>query len=480
MRRIINPNRVPPPRRAPIPGKKLPLYDTVGLIAQEYLEPHLEFDLAKRLEEELSVNDPSLPYAGDPLPEELPPPPAPGYANASAQTESRVQRSLPPDFRQKRKARLAAERAARFTKLWAAATAVKDDHATRRVNPHAEIQVRDGATFDPSLLEDRDFALGEVVGTDSRFRFRLIPWAGGRPRPVFSKKRLVLMLGGRTHTGEYQRDVLDPVLRDCTRERDAFRARHPDATPESTVLSGGIGDGFNRHELRDRAPVVGHFADTLAFIAIFSTFAMCNLIGFANGLLKYFCPTAYDTLAEDKKDMLDRNPQAFFPCEASIFSAATLELGGPHFNIRDHKGDLRDLEPAGWNILTALGKYKSFHGGHVIFWQLGLVVQFPPGSSILLPAGLINYSFVKVDPDETRFSLLQWAGGGVRRFLDNGGRLDMDFAAKATPNEHSGREHRREVAHEIAIDAFPHSSTMRPHVRISFPYPGPNPPSATQ
>ncbi|KAK6974635.1 hypothetical protein R3P38DRAFT_2377648, partial [Favolaschia claudopus] len=174
------------------------------------------------------------------------------------------------------------------------------------------------------------------------------------------------------------------------------------------------------------------------------------------GIFKHFCPTAYDTLREDKEEMFDHNPNTFYPNEASVFSAATMELGGPHHNVRDHRGELRDLEPAGWNLLTALGKYRSFHGGHVIFWELGLVVQFPPGSHILLPAGLVHYSFVKVDTNETRFSLLQWAGAGVRRFLDNGRRLDMDFAAKATVNEHAGRERRRDLAHEIIIDSFPH------------------------
>ncbi|KAK6966286.1 hypothetical protein R3P38DRAFT_2591158 [Favolaschia claudopus] len=212
-----------------------------------------------------------------------------------------------------------------------------------------------------------------------------------------------------------------------------------------------------------------------AFISALSDFFLIAVLG----ILKHFCPDAYETLRQDKEEMLDHNPNTFYPNEASVFSAATMELGGAHFNIRDPRGDLRDLEPAGWNILTALGRYRAIHGGHVIFWQLGLVIQFPPGSSILLPAGVVNYSFVKVDPTETRFSLLQWSGGGVRRFLDNGRRMDMEFAAKASPNEHAGREHRRNLAHEIAIDSFPHVSTFKDS-RISFPYPGVNPPNATQ
>ncbi|KAJ7811264.1 hypothetical protein B0H13DRAFT_1666908, partial [Mycena leptocephala] len=75
----------------------------------------------------------------------------------------------------------------------------------------------------------------------------------------------------------------------------------------------------------------------------------------------------------------------------------------------------------------ALGKYAPIHGGHIIFWNLGLVVCFPPGATILFPAGLIRYSFVKVRPGEHRHAVLQWAGGGISRWLANGRRSDLDL-----------------------------------------------------
>ncbi|KAJ7197991.1 hypothetical protein GGX14DRAFT_299349, partial [Mycena pura] len=99
----------------------------------------------------------------------------------------------------------------------------------------------------------------------------------------------------------------------------------------------------------------------------------------------------------------------------SVYSAATFELGGPHCQTT------ADRQQAGtWNTLTALGKYSHFHGGHIIIWDLGLVITFPAGATILIPAGVLRYSFVKVRPGEHRYSVLQWAAGGISRYMANG------------------------------------------------------------
>ncbi|KAJ7226775.1 hypothetical protein GGX14DRAFT_333837, partial [Mycena pura] len=105
----------------------------------------------------------------------------------------------------------------------------------------------------------------------------------------------------------------------------------------------------------------------------------------------------------------------------SVFSAAAFELGGSHG--RTSVSGIPDRHDAGtWSVLTALGTYAPFRGGHAIFWDLGLVVTFPPGSSILIPAGLVRYSFVKVREHEQHYSLLQWAGAGITRWFRNGRR----------------------------------------------------------
>ncbi|KAJ7664350.1 hypothetical protein DFH06DRAFT_897559, partial [Mycena polygramma] len=106
---------------------------------------------------------------------------------------------------------------------------------------------------------------------------------------------------------------------------------------------------------------------------------------------------------------------------SSVFSAATFELGGPH--CRNSATGAPPSHQAGtWSIITSLGKYAALRGGHIILWDLGLVVTFPIGCTILLPTGLVRYSFVKVRPGERRYSLVQWAGAGIAHWFRNGRR----------------------------------------------------------
>ncbi|KAK7054023.1 hypothetical protein R3P38DRAFT_2381946, partial [Favolaschia claudopus] len=173
------------------------------------------------------------------------------------------------------------------------------------------------------------------------------------------------------------------------------------------------------------------------------------------GLFKIYCYAAYSALLTQKEDFLAFHPSAFYPCEASVFSAATVELGGPHRTRSDWRGHIPPFEAAVWSILTAAGTYRSIYGGHLIVWDLGLVIQFPAGSSILVPTGIVRYSFVEVRPGEDRFSILQWAGSGVRRFVENGYKTDIDFAREASEEQHNMREDRRTESHLVASELFP-------------------------
>lgn len=67
----------------------------------------------------------------------------------------------------------------------------------------------------------------------------------------------------------------------------------------------------------------------------------------------------------------------------------------------------------GWCAITALGNYDYTKGGHLILWDLGLVIEFPPGSTILIPSACVKHSNVSIGDDETRFSIVQYAAGEI-------------------------------------------------------------------
>ncbi|KAJ7186911.1 hypothetical protein C8R46DRAFT_879457 [Mycena filopes] len=168
------------------------------------------------------------------------------------------------------------------------------------------------------------------------------------------------------------------------------------------------------------------------------------------GVLESYCFAAFAALQSQKESFLQEFPDALYPSASSVFSAATVEFSGPHLRATNSRH-----EPTTWSILIALGHYSATHGGHIILWDLGLIVGFPSGCCILLPTGLIRYSFVKVRANETRHSIVQWAGPGITRWLQNGKCSDIEFAARASREEHSTREARRELAQDDSMSAFP-------------------------
>lgn len=75
---------------------------------------------------------------------------------------------------------------------------------------------------------------------------------------------------------------------------------------------------------------------------------------------------------------------------------------------------------AGMCVVAALKGFNPDKGGHLIFWDLGLVVRFPPGTVILLPSALLLHSNVQIMQDEERCSLTLYSAGGLFRWVYNG------------------------------------------------------------
>ncbi|KAJ7828584.1 hypothetical protein B0H14DRAFT_2263384, partial [Mycena olivaceomarginata] len=58
----------------------------------------------------------------------------------------------------------------------------------------------------------------------------------------------------------------------------------------------------------------------------------------------------------------------------------------------------------GWCAITALGAFDPRRGGHLVLWDLCLVIQFPPGSTILIPSAILWHSNVGIASEERRYS----------------------------------------------------------------------------
>ncbi|KAK7051168.1 hypothetical protein VNI00_004668 [Paramarasmius palmivorus] len=88
-----------------------------------------------------------------------------------------------------------------------------------------------------------------------------------------------------------------------------------------------------------------------------------------------------------------------------------------------------------WCAVTVFGKFDPDVGGHLVFWNLGIAIRFPPGTTILFPLALITHSNLPTQPGETQYSIVQYTAGGLFRWISNGGMSDKEFLSTLTAEQ---------------------------------------------
>jgi len=112
----------------------------------------------------------------------------------------------------------------------------------------------------------------------------------------------------------------------------------------------------------------------------------------------------------------------------SVFSSMAFNFG-PNVETIPHQ-DILNL-PYGWCAIQALGDFDPQAGGHIVLWELKLIIEFPPGSIILIPSATITHSNLPVRAGDQRASITQYTGGSIFRYVDSGFMLDCELKAKS-------------------------------------------------
>lgn len=137
--------------------------------------------------------------------------------------------------------------------------------------------------------------------------------------------------------------------------------------------------------------------------------------------------------------------------KGSPFAAVSFNLG--HQTVTPPHTDCGNLA-FGWCAITALGNFDPDRGGHFILWDLGLIIRFPPGSTILLPSALLTHSNIPIQNGEVHYSIVQYASAGLFCWVYNSFMSNKDFMAKATTAEKKKREDNREVRWANGLKMF--------------------------
>jgi hypothetical protein len=144
-----------------------------------------------------------------------------------------------------------------------------------------------------------------------------------------------------------------------------------------------------------------------------------------------WAPKLFNYYKTNLRKLFDNDPTLMRPFN-SIFTAASFNLGPqtvsfPHIDF----GNL----PFGLCAITALGSFDPVRGGHLVLWECRLVIQFPPGSTILIPSAVIKHSNIKIREGERRYSFAQYCAGGLFRWVDYGFKTVKDFESSCDKDQ---------------------------------------------
>ncbi|KAK7020694.1 hypothetical protein VNI00_017636 [Paramarasmius palmivorus] len=124
--------------------------------------------------------------------------------------------------------------------------------------------------------------------------------------------------------------------------------------------------------------------------------------------------------------LLTRYPRLHLPFQNSIFAAFTVNFG-PATVCFPHR-DIKNLA-FGWCAITALGDYDWTLGGHLVLWDLKLMIEFPPGTTIYLPSATLCHLNTTIRPHEKRYSFTMFSAGGLFRWVEHGFQTEKVYSA---------------------------------------------------
>lgn len=145
------------------------------------------------------------------------------------------------------------------------------------------------------------------------------------------------------------------------------------------------------------------------------------------GQFSYYYPkisaqyTTYLQRLFEKHEYLEHNfTNSIFP--ACSFNVSEQSLCFQHTDFNNWASGICPI--------TSGGNYNPKLGGHLVLFDLKLVIEFPPGSTILIPSSTLSHGNTSIQHGETRVAFTQYAAGSLFRWVDYGFQTVKDCTRK--------------------------------------------------
>ncbi|TRM55185.1 hypothetical protein BD626DRAFT_420029, partial [Schizophyllum amplum] len=299
--------------------------------------------------------------------------------------------------------------------------------------------------------ETKTYTRNQLIG---KYGMKYCDWDGVTPTGIVSPDgRTFAVLAGKPQDPDW-----DHVAEDLA-ENIAVAAEHitfPAAATDHRrgkfgAQAQGVSHGGGQTEPANLKHTKGLDAVLTYLVALP---AMIRVAHFASATFACWAPRLFAYYAQCMLQLFTFEPtlQRNFP--RSIWACLTINFGPRTVTYR-HR-DFGNL-PFGWCAITALGKFNPDRGGELVLWECGLIVRFPPGSTVLIPSAIIHHSNTNIAHNETRYSVTQYTSGALFRWVEHGCMLDEKYYASLSETETRAAEKANQERWAKGVDMW---STM--------------------
>ncbi|KAL0567259.1 hypothetical protein V5O48_014736 [Marasmius crinis-equi] len=267
--------------------------------------------------------------------------------------------------------------------------------------------------------ENRPYRLDELCGEGS-YEFELIKNKPGITQYITSETSRIMVVSVPPPVNDPTWDPMTKNAAQCCRDwrKECRFTDENGRRGEFDNINVGISIGNGQKE----PMVLAHGPQNLEIATrICQHLAFRRIAGWMTVCFSSWAPLLFLYYLYIMTTLLEHHTGLQLPFENAIFAAFALNFGPqtvclPH---RDQKNLL-----FGWCAITALGNFDYKKGGHLVLWELGVVLEFPPGATIFVPSAVLCHSNTSIAPGEDRFSFTMYTAAGLFRWVEHGFQLE--------------------------------------------------------
>ncbi|KAJ3758279.1 hypothetical protein EV360DRAFT_70449 [Lentinula raphanica] len=272
-------------------------------------------------------------------------------------------------------------------------------------------------------VEARAWRLAELVGPKAKEKFTLIKAAARRTIPIADSAGLVMALVVYPADESIKKAAKEgaDLLHNLRPEASfTFKQKHH-RRGKFPQISAGIAHGGGRTR---PANIVQNSNNAAVVNQLVTSSAFQKLSGFTTGVLKAWEPRLFNYNSKHFEQLLASDQTL-----TRLFANSVLPVSAWNFGPRTVCLPHVDFGNLPFNLcwIWSLGDFNWTQGGHLILWDLKIVIEFPPGSLVGIPSGVCRHSNTTIGKKETRYSFTQYAPGANFRWVDHGFRTEEAY-----------------------------------------------------